>query len=95
MSGELCCTSDSCAFHIPVRCCTGTRWRNSGNILWCILGLMTVIVVAVCYFLLKELSFILKPVGMAYFLCLLLQPAVDLLEQVKLRLVAATLVAWA
>jgi hypothetical protein len=32
---------------------------------------------------------------MAYFLCLLLQPAVDLLEQVKLRLVAATLVAWA
>ena len=57
--------------------------------------MMTVIVVAVCYFLLDKLSFILKPVGMAYFLCLLLQPAVDLLEQVKLRLVAATLVAWA
>ena len=62
---------------------TGTKWRDSGDILWCILSLLSVIVVAVLYHLLAELSFVLRPLGMAYFLCLLLQPVVDLLEQVR------------
>lgn len=61
--------------------CAGTRWRDSGDILWAILSLFSVVVVAVIYHLMMELSFILKPVGMAYFLCLLLEPVVDLLEQ--------------
>lgn len=59
----------------------GTTWRHHGNIAWVTLGAVLIITGAILLHLLEKWRGVLAPLGMAYFLVLLLQPLMDLLEQ--------------